>query len=137
MLPAKRRLSSSPSLTVFRSTPCPCYATASIDKINQSFGNMSSKSLTLTSSPGMPYKYYQQHQREIGAFFKDDWKFRPYLTLNLGVHWEYYGQPFEHSGLAARIIGDDASALTKITCTSSPGTPNFSSTCSKIGRAHV
>jgi len=106
--------------------------TASIDKINQSFGIMSSKSLTLTSSPAMPYKYYQQHQREISAFFKDDWKFRPDLTLNLGVHWEYYGQPFEHSGLAARIIGDDASALTKITCTSSPGTPNFTSTCSNL-----
>src|SRR5206468_6546555 len=106
--------------------------TASIAMINQSFGIMNSKSLTLTSSPAMPYKYYQQHQREISAYFKDDWKFRPDLTLNLGVHWEYYGQPFEHSGLAARIIGDDASALTKITCTSSPGTPNFTSACANL-----
>jgi len=106
--------------------------TGSIDRINQSYGIMSSKSLTLTSSPEMPYKYYQQHQREMSAYFKDDWKFGPDLTLNLGVHWEYYGQPFEHTGLDARIIGDDQSALTKITCTSSPGTPNFTSTCSNL-----
>jgi hypothetical protein len=108
--------------------------TGSIDRINQSFGIMSSKSLTLTSSPEMPYKYYQQHQREMSGYFKDDWKFSPDLTLNLGVHWEYYGQPFEHTGLDARIIGDDESALTKITCTSSPGTPNFTSTCTNLTR---
>src|SRR5262249_16490251 len=71
------------------------------------------------------------HQREISAYFKDDWKFRPDLTLNLGVHWEYYGQPFEGTGLAARVIGDE-SALTNVTCTSSPGTANFSSACSNL-----
>jgi hypothetical protein len=104
----------------------------SVDRINQSFGIMSSKDLNLTSSPAMPYKWYQMHQREVSAFFKDDWKFRRDLTLNLGVHWEYYGQPFEHNGLAARIAGDDESALTNITCTSSPGTANFTSTCSNL-----
>jgi Carboxypeptidase regulatory-like domain len=106
--------------------------TASIDRINQSFGIMNSKNLTLTSSPAMPYKFYEMHQREMSAFFKDDWKFRAGLTLNLGVHWEYYGQPFENSGLAARVVGDDESAFTKITCTSSPGTPNFTSTCTNL-----
>ncbi len=106
--------------------------TASIGTINQSFGIMNSKDLTLTSSPRMPYKYYQMHQREISVYFKDDWKFRPDLTLNLGAHWEYYGQPFEHNGIAARIIGDDPSALTKIACTSSPGTPGFASACTNL-----
>src|SRR5204863_6381393 len=57
--------------------------TGSIGMINQSFGITSSKNLTLTSSPVMPYKYYEQHQREFSAYFKDDWKFRPDLTLNL------------------------------------------------------
>src|SRR6185295_15388705 len=90
---------------------------ASVGTINQSFGILSSKSLTLTSSPEMPYKFYQQYQREMSAFFKDDWKFRSDLTLNLGVHWEYYGQPFEASGLDARVIGNDESALTGVTCT--------------------
>ncbi|MBI2149414.1 MAG: carboxypeptidase regulatory-like domain-containing protein [Acidobacteria bacterium] len=108
------------------------HLSGSVDRINQSFGIMNAKNLNLTSSPAMPYKYYQMHQREISAYFKDDWKFRPDLTLNLGAHWEYYGQPFEHNGIAARIIGDDESALTNITCTSSPGTANFRSACSNL-----
>src|SRR6266487_2959684 len=68
----------------------------------------------------------------MSAYFKDDWKFRPDLTLNLGVHWEYYGQPYEHDGLAARIIGDDPTVFTNVACTSSQGTANFSSTCSNL-----
>jgi hypothetical protein len=106
--------------------------TASIDRINQSFGIMSSKSLTLTSSPEMPYKYYEMHQREMSAFFKDDWKFRPDLTLNLGVHWEYYGQPFEKNGLAARIVGDNESAFFNLKCPSSPGTRGFDTSCTNL-----
>ena len=106
--------------------------TASVDKINQSFGITNSKSLTLTSSPAMPYKYYEQHQHAFSAYFKDDWKFRPDLTLNLGVHWDYYGQPWEVSGLDARFIGNAESALTNLTCTSSPGTIGFTSTCSNL-----
>jgi hypothetical protein len=106
--------------------------TASIATINQSFGIASIKNKTLDSSPRIPYKYYVQHQRELSAYFKDDWKIRPDLTLNLGVHWDYYGQPFEESGLDARIIGNDASALTGITCTSNPGTIGFTSTCSNL-----
>jgi hypothetical protein len=106
--------------------------TASINTINQSFGITNSKNLNLTSSPVMPYKYYEQHQREFSAYFKDDWKFRPDLTLNLGVHWDYYGQPWEASGLDARFIGNDESALTNISCTQSPGTIGFTSTCTNL-----
>ncbi len=104
----------------------------SVARINQSFGIMNSKDLNLMSSPAMPYKWYQMYQREISAYFKDDWKFRPDLTLNLGAHWEFYGQPFEANGLAARIVGDDQGALTNLTCTSSPGTPGFTSTCTNL-----
>ena len=106
--------------------------TASIDRINQSFGIVSSKETTLLGSPTMPYKYYRMFQREVSVYFKDDWKFSPDLTLNLGVHWEYYGQPFEKDGLTARIIGNDTGALTNAACTSSPGTAGFTSTCNNL-----
>jgi hypothetical protein len=106
--------------------------TASVDRVNQSFGIRSATDTVLQGAPAIPVKYYRQHQREMSAYFKDDWKFRPDLTLNLGLHWEYYGQPFESDGLAARIIGNDESALTGVTCTSSPGTAGFTSTCSNL-----
>jgi hypothetical protein len=104
----------------------------SIDRINQSFGILSSKDTTLQSSPVIPYKYYRQHQHEYSAFFKDDWKFRRDLTLNLGIHWEFYGDPFEENGLDARIIGNDESAFFQLKCPSSPGTRGFDTTCSNL-----
>ena len=105
---------------------------ASIGTINQSFGILSSKDLKLQSSPVIPYKYYRQHQHEMSAFFKDDWKFRRDLTLNLGIHWEYYGDPFEENGLDARIIGNDESAFFQLNCPSSPGTRGFDTTCTNL-----
>ena len=105
---------------------------ASVDRVNQSFGIKSATETQLQGAPAIPAKYYRQHQREMSGYFKDEWKFRSNLTLNLGVHWEYYGQPFESDGLAARIIGNDESALTGITCTSSPGTAGFTSTCTNL-----
>ncbi len=50
-----------------------------------------------------PFKVRDFHQNEIGSFFKDDWKFSNTLTLNLGLRWDYYGPPYEKSGLAATL----------------------------------
>jgi hypothetical protein len=50
-----------------------------------------------------PYKIRDIHQHEFGAFFKDDWKVSNRLTLNLGVRWDYYGPPWEKSGLTATL----------------------------------
>jgi hypothetical protein len=48
------------------------------------------------------------HQNEIGTFFKDDWKIANKVTLNLGVRWDYYGVPYEKSGLAGTLVGGGA-----------------------------
>jgi hypothetical protein len=51
------------------------------------------------------------HQNDFSVFFKDDWKIRPSLTLNLGVRYEYYGVPYEGAGLTPAPIGGGIALL--------------------------
>lgn len=48
--------------------------------------------------PGAPTRRIYQN-RELDAFFQDTWSFRPNLTLNLGLRWEYASVPYEKQGL--------------------------------------
>lgn len=41
------------------------------------------------SATTQPENYYSSHY--YAAFFQDDWKYRPNLTVNLGVRWEQFG----------------------------------------------
>lgn len=47
-------------------------------------------------------RYYRTS--DYGFFFQDDWKFRPNLTFNLGIRYEYYGPPTEARGHLANVI---------------------------------
>jgi hypothetical protein len=51
------------------------------------------------------------HQNEWSAFFKDDWKVRSDLTLNLGIRYDFYGVPYENRGMNASPVGGQAGLL--------------------------
>jgi len=55
--------------------------------------------------PDLHGKLRDWRQREFAAFFKDDFKLRPSLTLNLGLRWDYYGVPFTGNGLTPSPVG--------------------------------
>jgi len=50
-------------------------------------------------------KHRQIHQNAFSAFFKDDWKIRSDVTLNLGVRWDYFGVPYDAYGLMGTVKG--------------------------------
>src|SRR5439155_4896079 len=59
-----------------------------------------------TFAPQVRIKEYLEN--EWGGFFKDDWKIRPDLTLNLGVRYDWYGVPWEKYGMHALPVGGGA-----------------------------
>jgi Carboxypeptidase regulatory-like domain len=111
--------------------------TGQISLVNESFGILSAQDTKLQGYPVIPNNRHWNYQSEMSAYFKDDWKFRPDLTLNLGLHWEYYGQPYEHDGLAARVVGDENTFL-NVQCAGTPGVvgsnllPNGSPNCTNL-----
>lgn len=47
---------------------------------------------------------YVQH--EYGAFFQDQWKLRPNLTLQLGLRYQFDGVPFERDGQLSNLFAN-------------------------------
>ncbi len=78
----------------------------SIDNIRQGFD-------LVGSSGALQFKGYQDgvtlkkrdwRANEFSGFFKDDWKLTSNLSLNLGIHYEWFGVPYESRGLAGRVV---------------------------------
>ena len=79
----------------------------------------------MRSTPAIRNNRHWNYQNEMSSYFKDDWKFRYDLTLNLGIHWEWYGQPYEHNGLAARVVGDAKLISRTVRAPVTPGRTRF------------
>ena len=58
---------------------------------NGSLGAASASVDTTTNQ--IPNVYRGFRANEFAAYFQDDWKVMPRLTLNLGLRWEYFGPP--------------------------------------------
>ena len=43
-----------------------------------------------------------------GAYFNDDWKVSPKLTLNLGLRWDFFGLVYEHHNAQANFVPSGA-----------------------------
>jgi hypothetical protein len=64
------------------------------------------------------YKMHDRdwHSNEASMFFKDNWRIGQSVTLNLGIHWEYFGVPYEGKGRAGFPIGGAAVGACGISC---------------------
>ena len=107
--------------------------TGQVSTVNQAFGVLSATDTTLRPSPAVPNNRHWNYQNEMSVYFKDDWKFRPDLTVNMGIHWEWYGQPYEHDGLAARVVGDQNSFL-NVQCAGTPGVAGSATGCTNLAQ---
>jgi hypothetical protein len=78
----------------------------SVLQINEAFTlTADAKNISFQDFRQQPRRYRDIHQNEWSAFFKDDWKVRPNLTLNVGARYEFYAVPYEANGLAAAPMG--------------------------------
>jgi Carboxypeptidase regulatory-like domain/TonB dependent receptor-like, beta-barrel len=64
-----------------------------------------------TGGPPDTQRHFRSHT--LAFFGQDDWKFRPNLTFNLGLRWEYFSPLTEKDGkLSNLVLGSGSAGLT-------------------------
>ena len=56
-------------------------------------------------------RFREWHQNEVSFYFKDDFKLRPNITLNLGMRYELYLVPYEGQGKMIAPVGGAGAAF--------------------------
>ncbi len=66
----------------------------------------------MSSFSGSNIAFTDDHRWYIGAYFQDDWKVTPDVTLNLGLRWDYFTPYSEVHGRQANFIADGGNGNT-------------------------
>ena len=77
----------------------------SIGSVRETFNISDPKDTSFKNFLEMAESWRYWHTNEFNAFFKDDWKIRPNLTLNLGARYEWYGVAYDDHGFMVAPVG--------------------------------
>jgi Carboxypeptidase regulatory-like domain len=80
----------------------------SLANLRQAFNSPGGQSPVFLAGEG---KQRTWQQREFSWFFKDDYKLRPNLTLNLGLRYEFFGVPYDANGKTVSLVGGSSSTF--------------------------
>jgi hypothetical protein len=92
--------------------------TAAVNILNDLSGSLASLRQAFNSPGGQnpvflagEGKQRTWQQREFSFFFKDDFKLRPNLTLNLGMRYEFFGVPYDANGKTVGLVNGSSSVF--------------------------